>query len=89
MNKSDDTALLLGQLTRIADALERQTSRIDIAPDALAKGRCLCLAVRYSAALSLLPRLIGLILVYLKGINEQRDDLLSNTLGFVAGISGK
>ena len=34
MNKSDDTALLLGQLTRIADALERKHP-IDMAPDAL------------------------------------------------------
>ena len=36
MNKSDDTTLLLGQLTRIADALERKYP-IDIAPDALPK----------------------------------------------------
>jgi len=34
MNKSDDTALLLGQLTRIADALERKHP-IDMAPGAL------------------------------------------------------
>ena len=34
MNKSDDTALLLGQLTRIADALERKHP-IDMAPDTL------------------------------------------------------
>ena len=34
MNKPDDTALLLGQLTRIADALERKHP-IDMAPDAL------------------------------------------------------
>ena len=36
MNKSDDTALLLGQLNRIADALERKHP-VDMAPDTLPK----------------------------------------------------
>ena len=79
MNKSDDTALLLGQLIRIADALERKHP-IDMTPDALPKADAYVWQsdVRQLIPVAKVNRLdIGL----LKGINEQRDDLLSNTLG--------
>ena len=84
MNKSDDTTLLLGQLTRIADALERKYP-LDMAPDALPKAGAYVWQsdIRQLVAVSKVNRLdLGL----LKGINEQRDDLLSNTLGFVQGF---
>ena len=84
MNKSDDTALLLGQLTRIADALERKHP-IDMAPDALPQADAYVWQsdIRQLVAVAKVNRLdIGL----LKGINEQRDDLLSNTMGFVQGF---
>ena len=84
MNKSDETALLHGQLTRIADALERKHP-IDLAPDALPKADAYVWQsdVRQLAPVAKVNRLdIGL----LKGINEQRDDLLSNTMGFMQGF---
>ena len=84
MNKSDDTALLLVQLTRIADALERKNP-IDMAPDALPQADAYVWQsdIRQLVAVAKVNRLdIGL----LKGINEQRDDLLSNTMGFVQGF---
>ena len=84
MNKSDDTTLLLGQLTRIADALERKHP-IDMAPDALPPADAYVWQsdVRQLVPVTKVNRLdIGL----LKGINEQRDDLLSNTMGFVQGF---
>ena len=84
MNKSDDTALLLGQLTRIADALERKHP-IDMAPSDLPKADAYVWQsdVRQLVPVAKVNRLdIGL----LKGINEQRDDLLSNTMGFIQGF---
>ena len=84
MNKSDDTALLLGQLTRIADALERKHP-IDMAPGALPNADAYVWQsdIRQLIAVAKVNRLdIGL----LKGINEQRDDLLLNTMGFVQGF---
>ena len=84
MNKSDDIALLLGQLTRIADALERKNP-IVMAPDALPQADAYVWQsdIRQLVAVAKVNRLdIGL----LKGINEQRDDLLSNTMGFVQGF---
>jgi predicted AAA+ superfamily ATPase len=84
MNKSDDKALLLGQLTRIADALERKHP-IDMAPDALPQADAYVWQsdIRQLVPVAKVNRLdIGL----LKGINEQRDDLLSNTMGFVQGF---
>ena len=84
MNKFDDTALLLGQLTRIADALERKHP-IDMAPDALPQADAYVWQsdIRQLVAVAKVNRLdIGLLM----GINEQRDDLLSNTMGFVQGF---
>ena len=84
MNKSDDIALLLGQLTRIADALERKHP-IDMAPDALPQADAYVWQsdIRQLVAVAKVNRLdIGL----LKGINEQLEDLLSNTMGFVQGF---
>ena len=84
MNKLDDITPLLDQLTRIADALERQFPG-NITPDALEKADAYVWQsdIRRLVPISRVNRLdIGL----LKGINEQRDDLLSNTLGFVKGF---
>ena len=84
MNKSDDTSLLLGQLTRIADALERKHP-VDMAPDALPKADAYVWQsdIRQLVPVAKVNRLdIGL----LKGIDEQRDDLLSNTMGFARGF---
>ena len=84
MNKSDDIALLLGQLTRIADALERKHP-IDMAPDTLPKADAYVWQsdIRQLVPVAKVNRLdIGL----LKGINEQRDGLLSNTMGFIQGF---
>ena len=84
MNKSNDITLLLDQLTRIADALERQFPG-NIAPDALQKADAY---VWQSDIRRLVPisRVNRLDLRLLKGIDEQRDDLLNNTLGFVEGF---
>ncbi len=84
MTKSDDITSLLDQLTRIADALERQFPG-NIAPDALEKADAYIWQsdIRRLVPISRVNRLdLGL----LKGINEQRDDLLNNTLGFVEGL---
>ena len=84
MKKSDDITPLIEQLTRIADALERQSPR-NIAPDALEKADAYVWKsdIRRLVPISRVNRLdLGL----LKGINEQRDDLLNNTLGFVEGL---
>ena len=74
MNKSGDTTLLLAQLTRIADALERKHP-IDMAPNTLPKTDAYVWQsdIRQLVAIAKVNRLdIGL----LKGINEQRDDRL-------------
>ena len=84
MNKSNDIALLLGQLTRIADALERKNP-IDMVPNALQKADAYVWQsdIRQLVVVAEVNRLdIGL----LRGINEQRDNLLSNTMGFVQGF---
>ncbi len=84
MNKQNDIIPLLDQLTRIADALERQFPS-DIAPDDLEKADAYVWQsdIRRLVRVSQVNRLdISL----LKGINEQRDDLLTNTLGFVEGL---
>ena len=84
MKKSDDITPLLEQLTRIADALERQFPG-NIAPDALEKADAY---VWKSDIRRLVPirRVNRLDISLLKGIDEQRDNLLSNTLGFVEGL---
>ena len=84
MKKSDDITPLLEQLTRIADALERQSPG-NIAPDALEKSDAY---IWKSDIRRLVPirRVNRLDISLLKGIDEQRDDLLGNTLGFVAGL---
>ena len=84
MKKSDDITPLLEQLTRIADALERQFPR-NIAPDALEKADAY---VWKSDIRRLVPirRVNRLDISLLRGIDEQRDNLLSNTLGFVEGL---
>ncbi|MFL2845629.1 MAG: ATP-binding protein [Candidatus Puniceispirillaceae bacterium] len=84
MDKSNDVTSLLDQLTRIADALERQFPG-NIAPDAIEKADAYIWQsdIRRLVPVSRVNRLdIGL----LKGINEQRDELLGNTLGFVEGF---
>ncbi len=84
MNMSDDTLPLLGQLMRIADALERQFPS-NMSPEILEKADAYVWQsdIRRLAPVEHVNRLdIGL----LKGINEQRDDLLGNTLGFVEGF---
>ena len=84
MNKPKDSNPLLDQLTRIADALERQFPS-DTAPDALERADAYVWQsnIRRLVSVSQVNRLdISL----LKGINEQRDDLLTNTLGFVEGL---
>ena len=81
MTKSDDITSLLDQLTRIADALERQFPG-NIAPDALEKADAYIWKsdIRRLVPVSHVNRLdLGL----LKGIDEQRDNLLNNTLAFV------
>ena len=85
MIKSDDITLLLSQLTRIADALERQFPK-NMAFDAFKKADAY---VWQSDIRRLVPvdRVNRLDIELLKGINEQRDDLLTNTLGFVEGFS--
>jgi len=84
MRKSDDITPLLDQLKRIADALERQFPG-NIAPDALEKADAY---VWQSDTRRLLPisQINRLDICLLKGINEQRDELLGNTLGFVKGL---
>jgi predicted AAA+ superfamily ATPase len=84
MSKSDDIVPFLGELTRIADALERQFPG-DMVPDALEKADAY---VWQSDIRRLVPidRVNSLDIGLLKGINEQRDDLLRNTLGFVEGF---
>ena len=84
MSKSDYIAPLLGQLTRIADALERQFPS-DMAIEALEKADAY---VWQSDIRRLVPinKVNRLGIDLLKGINEQRDDLLNNTLGFVDGF---
>ena len=77
MSKSDDITPLLDQLSRIADALERQFPG-NIAPDDLEKADAYIWQsdIRRLVPISRVNRLdLGL----LKGINEQRDDLLNNT----------
>lgn len=84
MSKSDDIAPLLDQLTRIADALERQFPG-NMAPNNLEKADAYVWQsdIRRLTPVDRVNRLdIGL----LKGINKQRDDLLGNTLGFVGGF---
>ena len=85
MIKSDDITLLLTQLTRIADALERQFPK-NMAFDAFKKVDAY---VWQSDIRRLVPvdRVNRLNIELLKGIDEQRDDLLTNTLGFVEGFS--
>ena len=84
MSKSDYIAPLLSQLTRIADALERQFPS-DMAIEALEKADAY---VWQSDIRRLVPinKVNRLGIDLLKGINEQRDDLLYNTLGFVDGF---
>ena len=85
MMKSDDITPLLSQLTRIADALERQFPK-NMAFDAFKKADAY---LWQSDIRRLVPvdRVNRLEIELLKGINEQRDDLLTNTLGFVGGFS--
>ncbi len=84
MSKSDVITPLIVQLTRIADALERQFPG-NLAPDALAKADAYVWQsdIRRLVPISWVNRIdIDL----LKGIDKQRDDLLGNTLGFVEGF---
>ena len=84
MSKSDNITSLHDQLKRIADALERQFPA-NAAPDALEKAEAY---VWQSDIRRLVPVdwVNRLDIDLLKGIDEQRDDLLTNTLGFVEGL---
>ena len=80
MSKSDNITSS-HQLKRIADALERQFPA-NAAPDALEKAEAY---VWQSDIRRLVPVdwVNRLDIDLLKGIDEQRDDLLTNTLGFL------
>ena len=76
---------ILTQVTRIADALERRYPG-NMTPDSLpARRRCY---VWQSDIRQLVPvsKVNGLDISLLKGIDDQRDSLLSNTIGFVQGF---
>jgi predicted AAA+ superfamily ATPase len=75
---------IFAQLTRIADALERRHPS-NMSPDALPAASAY---VWQSDIRQLVPvsKVNGLDISLLKGIDEQRDNLLSNTLGFVQGF---
>ena len=75
---------ILIQLTRIADALERRYPG-NMTPDALPTAAAY---VWQSDIRQLVPisKVNGLDISLLKGIDEQRDNLLSNTIGFVQGF---
>jgi predicted AAA+ superfamily ATPase len=75
---------ILAQLTRIADTLERRHPR-NMTPDALPAASAY---VWQSDIRQLVPvsKVNGLDIALLKGIDEQRDNLLSNTIGFVQGF---
>ena len=75
---------ILAQLTRIADTLERRHPG-NMTPDALPAASAY---VWQSDIRQLVPvsKVNGLDISLLKGIDEQRDNLLSNTLGFVQGF---
>ena len=85
MIKLDDITPLLSQLTRIADALERQFPS-DMTLDTFQKADAYVWQSDIRRLVQV-NRLNSLDIRLLKGINEQRDDLLSNTLGFVEGFS--
>ena len=75
---------ILAQLTRIADALERRHPG-NMTPDSLPAAAAY---VWQSDIRQLVPvsKVNGLEISLLKGIDEQRDSLLSNTIGFVQGF---
>ena len=75
---------ILAQLTRIADTLERRHPS-NMTPDALPAASAY---VWQSDIRQLVPvsKVNGLDIALLKGIDEQRDNLLSNTIGFVQGF---
>jgi len=75
---------ILAQLTRIADTLERRHPG-NMTPDALPAAAAY---VWQSDIRQLVPvsKVNGLDISLLKGIDEQRDNLLSNTIGFVQGF---
>ncbi len=82
-----DSAALLAQLTRIADALERKhpaDMRLeDLVKEDAADAYVWHADIRQLVAVERVNRLdISL----LKGIDEQRDDLLANSLAFVNGL---
>lgn len=82
-----DSAALLAQLTRIADALERKhpaDMRLeDLVKEDAADAYVWNADIRQLVAVERVNRLdISL----LKGIDEQRDDLLANSLAFVNGL---
>ena len=75
---------ILSQLTRIADALERRHPS-NMTPESLPAAAAY---VWQSDIRQLVPvsKVNGLEISLLKGIDEQRDSLLSNTIGFVQGF---
>ena len=84
MSKSDDITPLLNQMTRIADALERQFPG-NTTPDTLEKADAFIWQsnIRRLVPISKVNRLD---IRLLKGITQQRNDLMTNTLGFVEGF---
>ncbi len=81
---TENNADLLAQLTRIADALERNNPR-EMDPNTLAFADAY---VWHSDIRKLAPvkKVNSLDVNLLKGIDEQRDNLLANSLGFVEGL---
>ncbi len=84
MSNSNDFTPLIQQLTRIADTLERQFPS-NMAPNALKKAEAYVWQSNIRR-LVLVDCVNRLDIELLRGINEQRDDLLTNTLGFVGGF---
>ena len=82
MSKLEDD--ILTQVARIADALERRYPG-NMTPDSLPAAAAY---VWQSDIRQLVPvsKVNGLDISLLKGIDDQRDSLLSNTIGFVQGF---
>ena len=81
---TDSNADLIVQLTRIADALERRSPG-DMDPGSLAFAHAYVWQsdIRQLVAVE---KVNSLDIDLLKGIDDQRDNLLANTLGFVEGL---
>ena len=81
---TDNNTDLVVQLTRIADALERRTPA-DMLPKNLVSADAYVWQSEIRQLVAV-EKVNSLDIELLKGIDEQRDNLLANTLGFVAGL---